>query len=134
MAGLAEQLGGGEHRLDWLVYEDLSMRDCLAAGYVAIRSEDELAARVFELLGSASDAPVLPDGAATQLDVTAERARRALEKLVDAYLAYRDESGGYRLPALMREYAAELAAVPWMPRIRYDSSGPSSEPPVLNWR
>ncbi len=109
---LVEQVGDGRGRLDWLAHGDLSMRDRLATGYAAVRSEDEVAGRLFELLGGAPDGQLLPDGAAARLGVNTERAWRALEELIDTHLVYLDEPGRYRLPALVREYAAELAALP----------------------
>ncbi|RZU76940.1 regulatory GntR family protein [Micromonospora kangleipakensis] len=61
------------------------------------------------------DAPARVDRAAAQLGVSAHRVRRALEDLADAHLVQWEGPGGCRLPALVREYAAELAAVPAAP-------------------
>ncbi|MET7671449.1 AfsR/SARP family transcriptional regulator [Micromonospora luteifusca] len=116
MDRLVEQIGDGRRRLDWLAHGDLSMRERLATGYAAVRSEDEVAGRLLELLGGAPDGQLLPDGAAARLGVNTERAWRALEELIDTHLVYLDELAGYRLPALVREYAAELAALPSVPR------------------
>ncbi|MEU8216613.1 BTAD domain-containing putative transcriptional regulator [Micromonospora taraxaci] len=116
MDRLVEQIGDGRRRLDWLAHGDLSMRDRLATGFAAVRSKDEVAGRLIELLGSAPDGQLLPDSTAARLGVTAERVWRALEELIDTHLVYLDESAGYRLPALVREYAAELTALPPVPR------------------
>lgn len=120
VAALVGQLGDGRGRLDLLAYEDLSVRASLAIGVAVVRSEDEVAGRLFELLGASPEAPAVVDRAATQLGVSSQRVRQALEDLVEAHLLYRDGPGGYRLPALVGEYAAELAAVPF----------PLAHPPV----
>ncbi|MFR9780493.1 BTAD domain-containing putative transcriptional regulator [Micromonospora sp. MS34] len=107
---LVAELGDGRGRLDLLAYEDLSVRASLATGVAAVRSDDEVAGRLFELLAAQPDTPV--ERAATQLGVSPQRVHRALDDLVDAHLAQRDGHGDYRLPALVRDYAAELAQVP----------------------
>lgn len=115
VAVLVEQLRDRHDRLDLLAYEDLSVRASLAAGVAAVRSGDEVAGRLLELLGESPDAPALPERTAALLGVSAQRARHALERLVDSHLIHRDERGGYRLPALVRDYVVELAAVPQHP-------------------
>ncbi|MET8232185.1 BTAD domain-containing putative transcriptional regulator [Micromonospora sp. NPDC005298] len=111
VAGLVTQLRDGSDRLDLLAYEDLSVRASLAAGVAAVRSDDELAGRLLELLATQPDHPALLDRAAAQLGVSIQRLHRALEGLVDAYLVHR-AAGRYTLPALVRDYAAELALPP----------------------
>ncbi|MEV4693182.1 AfsR/SARP family transcriptional regulator [Micromonospora echinospora] len=106
---LVAELGDGRARLDLLAYEDLSVRASLATGVAVVRSDDELAGRMLELLGARPGTPV--HTAADQLGVSPQRAHRALDDLVDAHLAQRDRHGGYRLPTLVSDYAAELAAV-----------------------
>lgn len=118
---LVEQLRDGRHRLDWLTYGDLSVRERLADGYAAVRATDDLAGRLFTLLGDAPDGSAGPDGAAAQLGVSPTRARRALEELVDTHLVCRSGTDGYRLPALVREYAVEVATLPRTPRHRLDN-------------
>ncbi|MDZ5443989.1 AfsR/SARP family transcriptional regulator [Micromonospora sp. 4G57] len=115
VAALVAQVGDGQDRLDLLAYEDLSVRESLATGVAAVRSDDEVAGRLLELLGASPDAPARVDRAAAQLGVSAHRVRRALEELADAHLIQCEGPGGYRLPTLVREYAAELAAVPSAP-------------------
>ncbi|MEU5943244.1 AfsR/SARP family transcriptional regulator [Micromonospora sp. NPDC047548] len=112
VGALVGQLADGRERLDLLDYEDLSVRASLATVVAAVRSDDEAAARLLTLLGAAPDALRRPERVARQLGITGTRLRRTLDDLLDAHLVQRDEPGGYRLPALVREYAAELADVP----------------------
>lgn len=57
-----------------------------------------------------------PDETAARLGVPTARVWQALEKLLDAHLVCLDpSSGGYRLPPLVRDYAAELAELSAMP-------------------
>jgi hypothetical protein len=51
-----------------------------------------------------------PQAAAAQLDAPAGLVFHALERLVDARLADSPRPGYYRVPDLLRVYAAELAA------------------------
>ncbi|MEO3748012.1 BTAD domain-containing putative transcriptional regulator [Plantactinospora sp. B5E13] len=120
VALLTEQLADERHRLDVLMYGDLSVRDSVAAGYHAVRAADELTGQVFRLLGELPS-PVLPAQVAARLDVPAFRAWRALEGLVDAQLARGEARGGYRLLPFVAEYAVELAA----------RSGPVTQPAVV---
>lgn len=112
VATLVGQLGDGRDRLDVLTYEDLSVRASLVTAVAVVRSENEVAGRLFRLLGASPEAPAVVDRTATQLGVPSQRVRKALEDLVEAHLLYRDGPGNYRLPALVGEYAAELAAAP----------------------
>ncbi|SCG69489.1 AfsR/SARP family transcriptional regulator [Micromonospora halophytica] len=107
---MIDQLADGREQLDLLDYEDLSVRASLATVVAAVRAEDEVAGQLLTLLGAAPDAPLQPDRAARQLGVSAPRLRRALDDLVETHLVRRDEPGRYRLPGLVREYAAELTA------------------------
>ncbi|PZG23822.1 hypothetical protein C1I95_02790, partial [Micromonospora craterilacus] len=112
IAALVNQLTAGGGKLDLLTYDDLSMRASLAAGVAVVASEDEVVGRLLELLAACPEAPAAVDRAAAQLGVSSERVRRAMEDLVDAHLVTRDGSTRYWLPALVREYIAELSAVP----------------------
>ncbi|WP_433113861.1 BTAD domain-containing putative transcriptional regulator [Micromonospora sp. CA-246542] len=112
VAGMVRELRDGPDRLDLLAYEDLSVRASLAAGVAAVRSDDEVAGRLLELLATQPDHPALLDHAAAQLGVSTRRLRRALEGLVDAHLIDRVSAGGYSVPALVRDYAVELALPP----------------------
>ncbi|MBQ1049728.1 AfsR/SARP family transcriptional regulator [Micromonospora sp. C51] len=109
---LAERADGGRGRLDVLAFGDLSVRTSLATRVAAVRATDEVTGRILALLGEAPDASVAPEPTAARLGLPAERVWRALEGLVDAHLVYRDEPLGYRLPALVSDYVAELAARP----------------------
>lgn len=111
VAALVEQLRDGRHRLDWLSYDDLSVRERLAAAHAAVRAGDEVAGRLVEWLGATTPHdPARPGQVAAQLGVSPARARQALEELADVHLACRSGTDGYLLPALAREYAVELAA------------------------
>ncbi|WP_233512291.1 hypothetical protein [Micromonospora deserti] len=112
VAALVEQLRDRRDRLDLLAYGHLSVRASLAVGVAAVSSADEVAGRLLELLGECPDGMAAPDRTAARLGVSTQRMWQALEDLVDAHLMCRDEPGEYRLPALVRDYAAELAAVP----------------------
>ncbi|MER5337386.1 hypothetical protein [Micromonospora sp. NPDC002717] len=112
VTALVGQLADGRERLDLLDYEDLSVRASLATVVAAVRADDEVAGRLLALLGTAPDVLFQPERVVRQVGTSAARLRRALDNLADAYLVHRDEPGGYRLPALVREYAAELAAEP----------------------
>jgi DNA-binding SARP family transcriptional activator len=105
---LADELA--DRPLDGLQLEDLSIRGRFASDYHTLVGTDELAARSFRLLGSSPGGQVTWEAAAAQLDEPAGSVVRALEQLVDARLADSPRPGRYRLPDLVRLYAAELAA------------------------
>ncbi|MEV1147030.1 transcriptional regulator, partial [Micromonospora sp. NPDC049799] len=107
---LVGQARDAQARLDLLAFGDQSVRASLATGIAAVRSADEVVGRILALLGETPEATAVPDRTAARLGVSAERVWHALEDLVDAHLVYRDEPAGYRLPALVDDYAAELAA------------------------
>ena len=107
---LVAELGDGRARLDLLAYEDLSVRASLAAGvgrwsapttsWPAGCSNCSARGRARRCTRPRTSSASPPSGA-----------HRALDDLVDAHLAQRDRHGGYRLPTLVSDYAAELAAV-----------------------
>ncbi|MGN9766572.1 BTAD domain-containing putative transcriptional regulator [Micromonospora sp. SD12] len=111
---LVGQLADGRERLDLLDYEDLSVRGSLTTAVAAVRTDDEMAGRILALLGAAPDALRQPERVARQLGISAARLDRALDDLADAHLLqpHSNEPGRHRLPALVREYAAELAFEP----------------------
>ncbi|MEV4755356.1 AfsR/SARP family transcriptional regulator [Micromonospora sp. NPDC049559] len=109
VAMLAEQLTDERYRLDGLTYEGSSVRDSVARGYHAARLDDALVEPMFQLLGREPSGATAQEAAA-RLGVPPLRAWRSLEGLVDAHLAVGEGSGRYRLPALLRQYADELAA------------------------
>ncbi|MER6757932.1 BTAD domain-containing putative transcriptional regulator [Micromonospora echinofusca] len=114
VGALVGQLADGRERLDLLDYEDLSVRGSLTTAVAAVRTDDEMAGRILALLGAAPDALRQPERVARQLGISAARLDRALDDLADAHLLqpHSNEPGRHRLPALVREYAAELAAEP----------------------
>ncbi|MEH1057234.1 transcriptional regulator [Micromonospora sp. CPCC 206171] len=112
VAALVDQLGDGRDRLDLLACEDLSVRASLAKGVAAICGDSEVANQLFKRLAESPDTPALVDALARQLGVSTVQVRRAVDDLIDAHLVHRDGAGRYRLPALVRDYAAELAAAP----------------------
>ncbi|MFG1891026.1 BTAD domain-containing putative transcriptional regulator [Micromonospora sp. NPDC049051] len=114
VGALVGQLADGRERLDLLDYEDLSVRTSLDTVVAAVRADDDVAGRILALLGAAPDALRQPERVARQLGISAARLHRTLDDLADAHLlqAHRNEPGGHLLPALVREYAAELAAEP----------------------
>ena len=110
MAAVIAILGDQRQRLDWLVYEDLSVRERLATAYAALRFDD-LAARAFELLGEADrPSPTPASWVAARLEVPTVRAVGALDVLVDAHLAVLGGPSAYDVPDLVRDYAREVAA------------------------
>ncbi|MEU4480229.1 BTAD domain-containing putative transcriptional regulator [Micromonospora sp. NPDC023966] len=124
VAELLVELRDPRRRLDWLADDDLSVRQRIDLGYAAVRADDDLAGRLFALLGGDPEAAVPPEDTAERLGVPAERVWRALEMLLDAHLVRLDASGGYRLPPLVRDYAAELAELSEMPALH----------PLPTWR
>ena len=128
VAALVSQLTAGGGKLDLLTYDDLSVRASLAAGVAVVASQDEVVGQLLELLAACPEAPATVDRAAAQLGVSTERIRRAMEDLVDAHLVTRDGPTRYWLPALVREYAAELSAVPSGQAPRLVRGNPSLTP------
>ncbi|MGA4684058.1 BTAD domain-containing putative transcriptional regulator [Micromonospora sp. AB353] len=124
VAALVGELAAGTSKLDLLSYDDLSVRASLAAAVAVVAAEDEVAGRLFALLAACPEAPAAVDRAAAQLGESTERIRRAMEGLVDAHLVVRDGSARYRLPALVRDYAAELATSPSGPESRLVRGNP----------
>jgi hypothetical protein len=112
---LTEALRDPGERLEWLAYEDLSIRQSLATAYTAVGAAEPVAARAFGLFGETADALVPAEWIAARLHVSTARAVRALDALVDAHLA-EQEPAGYRLRPLVRDYAAVIAAQPHVPR------------------
>ncbi|GAA1874250.1 AfsR/SARP family transcriptional regulator [Asanoa iriomotensis] len=113
-------LGDQRQRLDWLVYEDLSVRDRLATAYATLR-HDHQAARAFAVLGeSERPTPTPAHRLAARLSMPTMHAVRALDTLVDGHLAVLCGPSAYVLPDLVHDYARELSAL-----------GPSSRQPRL---
>ncbi|MFI0797086.1 BTAD domain-containing putative transcriptional regulator [Micromonospora rubida] len=119
---LVGQLADGRERLDLLDYEDLSVRRSIDTMAAALRAEDEMVGPLLALLGGAPDAPLQPERVARQLGISSARLRRTLDDLTDAHLVYLEEPEGYRLPAFVRECAAELATAPTVATCPHDRS------------
>jgi hypothetical protein len=109
--GAVTQLRDPGERLDWLVYEDLSVRQSLATAHAALGATDRLAAHALALFGDNEGTSRSVDTIAGTLGVSTARAARALDALVDAHLADRN-ADGYQLRPLVRDYAASIAARP----------------------
>ncbi|WP_262285997.1 BTAD domain-containing putative transcriptional regulator [Micromonospora sp. MA102] len=137
LAGLVAELRDPRRRLDLLAEDDLSMRQRIDLGFAAVRADDELVGQVFALLGGEPEAVLPPEETAARLGVPAERVWQALEKLLDAHLVYLDAAGTYRLPHLVRDYAAELPTMPtlhplptWRVEPGTDPAAAAVQPPV----
>lgn len=100
--------------LDGLRLGDLSVREALAADYLAVAAEDPLAADILPRLGRQEpDEPLTPQDLADELDdlgrdADASRVFFALELLVDAGLAESPQPDHYRVVGLPRAYATRL--------------------------
>ncbi|MFC0032532.1 BTAD domain-containing putative transcriptional regulator [Micromonospora chaiyaphumensis] len=112
LAALVAELGDPRRRLDLLADDDLSMRQRIDLGFAAVRADDELVGQVLALLAGEPELVLPPEDTAARLGVPAERLWQSLERLLDAHLVCLDASGGYRLPQLVRDYAAELPTMP----------------------
>jgi DNA-binding SARP family transcriptional activator len=109
---LADQLADPRRRLDVLTFEDLCVRDALAATYDALAVDDPAAARVFRRLGTLPARTVDAAVVAGQLDAPRREIADALERLVDVRLLELTAPERYRITGLIHLYAAELAAGP----------------------
>ncbi|MFF3850312.1 BTAD domain-containing putative transcriptional regulator [Streptomyces sp. NPDC002328] len=121
---LAARLRDERRRLDELQAGDLEVRASLGLGYADLGAQEQRALRRLALLD-------LPDFAAwvagPLLDVTADEAEEAVERLVDCYfveVVRTDETGRtrYRIHDLAREHARE--------RCLADEDGPDREAAV----
>ena len=117
VAAMVAELRDAGHRLSWLADDDLSVRQRLDVTYAAVCADDDLAERIFMLLGAVPEDATLPDDIAAQLGVSNQRMWQALEKLLDAHLVRADDSAGYYLPPLVRDYAAEIGELPTPPHL-----------------
>jgi DNA-binding transcriptional ArsR family regulator len=107
LALMAEELA--ERPLETLEFEDLSVRAAIDVDYRAV-ADAPLAAQVLRMLSRLSGAAATTQALAGHLGEPPSAVSRALERLVDCGLAESPRPRLYRLPALVREYAAELAA------------------------
>ncbi|MFF3439657.1 BTAD domain-containing putative transcriptional regulator [Streptosporangium sp. NPDC002721] len=111
---LVDRLADERGRLRELAAGDLAVRSSLAVSYDMLAGSDHLpdrtAARALRALGVLQTDDVTAHVVGALLDVPAETAEQAMERLVDAHLAEMDEPGRYRLHDLVRLFAKEQAA------------------------
>lgn len=112
LADLSVRLADTRLRLDELDL-DHSVRGSFLASYQELQSNadptDRLADEAFRLVGLLDGHDLGLGPAARLLDLPRERARRALERLVDIGLLESPASDRYRLHDLLRLYARELS-------------------------
>jgi tetratricopeptide (TPR) repeat protein/transcriptional regulator with XRE-family HTH domain len=108
---LAHRLRDERRRLDELEIGDLAARASFQVSYAALaKTEGDAvpsAARAFRLLGLAAGPDISLPAAAALLGVSARRAERALESLVDGHLLESPTPDRYRMHDLVRLYAVE---------------------------
>jgi DNA-binding SARP family transcriptional activator len=114
-AEYARRLADRSRRLDELQLDDLAVRASIRTSYDALLGDDDpagrLAARAFRMLGLLHVPDVAPPVVAAMLAQSeVDRARAALDRLVDAQLVEPVAGGRYRLHDLVRLVAAERAA------------------------
>jgi DNA-binding SARP family transcriptional activator len=119
---LADQMADPRRRLDVLTFEDLSVRDALAATYDALAADDPAAAQIFRRLGTLPAGTIDAAAVADQLAAPRRVLADALERLVDVRLLESPAPDRYRITDLIHLYAAELAARPCA-RAATNSSG-----------
>ena len=120
LPAFASLLADRRHRLDVLSCGDRSVRVALDSAYLPLRDSadaaDRRAAALFRLLGRADLREIDPSGAASLLETDANTATAALGRLAEARLLEPTGVLRYRVPGLLRVYAAE--ATPWVPAPR----------------
>lgn len=113
VADLLERLEDERRRLHELEVGDLAVRSSLAVSYDLLLGSgnplDRMAARALCALGVLQVPDVTPHVVGLLLDVPADTAERAMERLVDWHLAETGEAGRYRLHDLIRLFANEQA-------------------------
>ncbi len=111
VSGLARRLGDERRRLDELEIGDLAARASFQVSYAALaRTEVDATpspARAFRLLGLVTGPDISLPAAAALLGVSALRAEKVLESLVDGHLLESTTPDRYRMHDLIRLYAAE---------------------------
>ncbi|MEV4661030.1 BTAD domain-containing putative transcriptional regulator [Micromonospora echinofusca] len=117
LAAFAARLADPAGRLDALVCESMTMRDCLA-GAVRVLSRygdgdgDGLALRALRLLSRLDRGTVSVSNLAALSGQPPVAAEVAAERLVDAGLAEALPDGRYRIPELVRAHVRELGRSP----------------------
>ena len=111
---LVNRLDDERGRLRELAAGDLAVRSSLAVSYDMLAGSDHrldrTAARALRALGVLQTADVTAHLVGALLDVPADTAEHAMERLVDAHLLEMDELGRYRPHDLVRLFAKERAA------------------------
>ncbi|GAB2484003.1 BTAD domain-containing putative transcriptional regulator [Streptosporangium sandarakinum] len=113
VADLVERLRDERRRLRELEAGDIAVRSSLGVSYDLLTGSadhlDREAARALRALGVLRVPDVTPHVVGALLDVPAEEAERALERLADGHLVEADGAGRYRLHDLVRLFASEQA-------------------------
>lgn len=107
LSWLARRLAPEQHRLDELSFGGQSVRALYAAACQPVTGQDPLVAAAFRLLGRPGYEVCGITTAAAVLGSSPMKVEAALDRLVDLGLAEWGEHDTYRLPPLMRLYAAE---------------------------
>ncbi|MEV4379885.1 BTAD domain-containing putative transcriptional regulator [Streptosporangium sp. NPDC049644] len=114
VADLVSRLEDERGRLRELAAGDLAVRSSLAVSHDMLAGSDHhlerTAARALRALGVLQTADVTAPVVGALLDVPADTAERAMERLVDAHLLEEDEPGRYRPHDLIRLFACEQVA------------------------
>lgn len=111
LSWLSHRLADEKHRLSELHFGGESVRAYYAAAFQSAAGRDPLMAAAFRLLGSPGFTVCGVARAAAALGEPAMTVEAALDRLVDLGLAEWHDHDTYRLPPLMRLFAAELAPV-----------------------
>jgi DNA-binding SARP family transcriptional activator len=105
-ADLADRLQHAGDLLTELAAGSNQLRTVFDASYRRLGPDER---RLFRLLGGHQHDEVTADCAAALTGLPPALARRLLDRLVDEHLAMMDAGERYRLPCLLRHYAADLA-------------------------
>ncbi|MGV9325304.1 AfsR/SARP family transcriptional regulator [Streptosporangium sandarakinum] len=113
VSDLVERLQDERRRLRELEAGDIAVRSSLGVSYDLLTGSadhlDREAARALRALGVLRVPDVTPHVVGALLDVPADEAERALERLADGHLVETDGAGRYRLHDLVRLFASEQA-------------------------
>jgi DNA-binding SARP family transcriptional activator len=112
LSWLARRLAPEESRLDELGFGGESLRALYASAFQPVAaSQNPLLAAAFRLLGRPGFEVCRATQASAALDAYPMKVEAALDRLVDLGLAEWGDNDTYRLPPLMRLFAAELDTV-----------------------
>ncbi|GIH14727.1 hypothetical protein Raf01_28990 [Rugosimonospora africana] len=109
LSAIVAELDGPDGRLDALRTGDDDLTDMRTVLSWSYRALDPDAARAFRLAGAQPGADLDPAAAAILLGLTRPETGAILDRLVGAHLLERQPTGRYRMPGLLRAYAAELS-------------------------